>query len=108
MTAPLLHSHPPSETLATGRTHTTVSRHIAHVRLSQDPRPKPRYTGLGMRLDLTRVAMTEEQGEGPHLDAGEQLVEEVGEDIALQRVELKGPCSEGREEDRVSCGDYQL
>lgn len=35
-------------------------------------------------------------------------MEEVGEDITLQRVELKGPRSKGREEDRVGRGDYQL
>ena len=60
-----------------------------------------------MRLDLTERLLNS-QGGGPHLDASEQLVEEVGEDITLQCVELKGPCSEGREEDRVRCGDYQL
>ena len=43
-----------------------------------------------------------------HLDAGQQLVEEVKEDVALQSAELIGPCSQGGEEDRVRRGHYQL
>ena len=43
-----------------------------------------------------------------HLDAGEQLVQEIGDQVTLQRPQLKRPSSQRREQHAVGAGDNQL